>query len=147
MVSTPAACSPKAGLTATAANTSPVSCGSGNSRGGSTITPSLAAATLLLQQQQQQQQQQPSQWTPPANLAAFLSNGAPPVYIGFGSLVCAGDNTWLSQLVWEATQQLAGSCRVVVATGWGLMAGVSGHTWGDHVALVTEAPHDWLFPR
>jgi UDP:flavonoid glycosyltransferase YjiC (YdhE family) len=139
MVSTPSASSPKAARTGT-----PATLGSGNSSIGSAITPSLAAARLLLQQQQQQQQ---PEWTPPAHLAAFLSTGPPPVYIGFGSLVCAGDSTWLSQLVWEATQQLAGSCRLVVATGWGLMAGVSGHSWGDHVALVREAPHDWLFPK
>lgn len=80
-------------------------------------------------------------WEPPADLAAFLDAGPPPVYVGFGSMV-TGDPTAKMTLIVEALR-LAGR-RGVVAAGW---AGLSAPDLPDSVHLIDHAPHDWLFPR
>ena len=55
-------------------------------------------------------------WVPPKDLEAFIHAGAPPIYVGFGSM--AGTNPEaISSIILEAIQ-LAG-VRAILATGWG----------------------------
>lgn len=85
-------------------------------------------------------------WQPDAALAAFLTAGPVPVYIGFGSMV-PGDAAALSELVYEAVR-LAG-VRAVIAAGWaGMGPGGEGaaHSAGQIHYLKEAAPHHRLFP-
>jgi UDP:flavonoid glycosyltransferase YjiC (YdhE family) len=77
-------------------------------------------------------------WTPPAELTAFLDAGAPPVFIGFGSMT--PDRPDLGRVVTEAVR--AAGVRAVVQAGWAELAGT-----GDDVLAIGEVPHEWLFPR
>jgi UDP:flavonoid glycosyltransferase YjiC (YdhE family) len=80
-------------------------------------------------------------WQPPADLADFLAAGAPPVYIGFGSM-----STRKPQ---ETTELVLGALsrdrqRGLLLTGWG---GLSEIELPDYVFKIESAPHDWLFPQ
>ncbi|WP_030442992.1 glycosyltransferase [Actinoplanes subtropicus] len=78
-------------------------------------------------------------WQPPAALTAFLADGPPPVYVGFGSMA-PGQGARLGSIVADAVRRAG--LRAVVQAGWsGLAAG------GPHVLSIGEAPHAWLFPR
>ncbi len=82
-----------------------------------------------------------SSWNPPAELAEFLERGEAPVYVGFGSMVGSDpDRTgWI-----VASALRSAGVRAVVAVGRG---GVRPEGLGDEVYCLTQAPHDWLFPR
>lgn len=80
-------------------------------------------------------------WQPPAELTAFLDAGAPPVYIGFGSMVSA-DPAAKARLIVDAVTQ-AGQ-RAVLATGWGAL---DAGDLPNNIHMLQEAPHEWLFPR
>ncbi len=80
-------------------------------------------------------------WQPPADLAAFLSAGPPPVYVGFGSMPDVDDGRA------AATVIAALGClkrRAVMARGWGALADAAA---SDHIHIIDQAPHDGLFPR
>jgi sterol 3beta-glucosyltransferase len=83
----------------------------------------------------------PATWTPPAELTDFLQAGEPPVYIGFGSMA-GTDPQRMGKIVTEAVR--LARVRAVLVTGWG---GIHLDHSPDHVLQVTDAPHDWLFPR
>jgi sterol 3beta-glucosyltransferase len=83
----------------------------------------------------------PSDWLPPADLAAFLEAGPAPVYIGFGSMTLA-DPQSMAALVLSAVAETG--CRAVIATGWG---GLTPKILPPNVFALEETPHDWLFPR
>ncbi len=74
-------------------------------------------------------------------LAAFVDNGSPTVYIGFGSSV-GSDPAGLGAAVGEAVQRAG--VRAVIATGWGAISGVRS---GADTLVVDRVPHRWLFPR
>jgi UDP:flavonoid glycosyltransferase YjiC (YdhE family) len=80
-------------------------------------------------------------WTPPAELAAFLDAGPPPVCVGFGSMV-GKDPAGLAALVVDAVRRSGG--RAILLSGWGGLAGVGD---ADDVLVLDQAPHDWLLPR
>ncbi|MEU4250155.1 nucleotide disphospho-sugar-binding domain-containing protein [Amycolatopsis sp. NPDC026612] len=80
-------------------------------------------------------------WTPPAGLAAFLAAGEPPVYLGFGSMV-GSDPDRTGQIAAAALR--AAGVRAVVALGRG---GIRPDGLGRDAYCLTQAPHDWLFPR
>lgn len=80
-------------------------------------------------------------WQPPAALVDFIEAGDPPVYVGFGSMA-GRDPRRLTRVVGEALR-LAG-VRGIVATGWG---GLEMVEQSDTIWHLTQAPHDWLFPR
>ncbi|MFQ5434731.1 MAG: glycosyltransferase, partial [Anaerolineae bacterium] len=82
-----------------------------------------------------------AEWQPPADLAAFLAGGPPPVYIGFGSMVDR-DPEGLRQLVLEALAELG--LRAVLLSGW---AKLGAGEVPDSVCVVESVPHDWLFDR
>jgi sterol 3beta-glucosyltransferase len=73
---------------------------------------------------------------PPEELAAFLENGEPPVYVGFGSAAPDPEGSRAAALAVLKGLGLRG----VLATGRTGMA-------GPEVIEIDEAPHDWLFPR
>ncbi len=80
-------------------------------------------------------------WQPSSELQSFLEAGAPPVYIGFGSM--AGQAS--EQLTKLVLASLAKSGqRGLLMTGWGaLQPGAV----PDNVFVLDAAPHSWLFPR
>jgi sterol 3beta-glucosyltransferase len=86
---------------------------------------------------------QPADWSPPADLAAFLEAGPPPVYIGFGSMAGRSPER-LMRVALEAVA--AAGCRAVLATGWGGLK-AAGIAVPPSVHVLAAAPHDWLFPR
>lgn len=81
------------------------------------------------------------EWTPPHELSEFLSEGAPPVYIGFGSMV-GGDPRSIGRVVTEAVR--IARTRAVVVTGWG---GIRLDEEYDDILRLNQASFDWLFPR
>jgi sterol 3beta-glucosyltransferase len=80
-------------------------------------------------------------WQPPLALQAFLDAGAPPVYVGFGSMT-GQDPEKLGTLVLDALHQCGQ--RGVLATGWG---GLHTGQLPPDVFVLDSAPHAWLFPR
>lgn len=79
-------------------------------------------------------------WRPDDKLAAFLAAGAPPIYVGFGSMP-AIDPQQLTNLVIEALK-CAGK-RGLLAT----LGGALGHIEsGEQIHVIASAPHDRLFP-
>lgn len=83
----------------------------------------------------------PDGWTPPADLVGFLNAGAPPVYIGFGSMGSRNPQE-AGQIALEALAR--SGQRGVLAAGWG---GLQAADVPDTVHLVSSLPHSWLFPR
>jgi UDP:flavonoid glycosyltransferase YjiC (YdhE family) len=104
-----------------------------------------------------------SDWQPSEELLQFLDAGSPPIYIGFGSMVVQ-DPQQLVQLVLQAAAALPAGQRVILCTGWSGAAGTAAtaaaanigtaDAGGDgssssssRVLCISEAPHEWLFPR
>lgn len=83
----------------------------------------------------------PADWRPSPALEAFLAAGAPPVYIGFGSMA-GRDPEQLSGLVAEALAR--SGRRGVLLAGWG---GLQAGSLPENIFMVESAPHSWLFPR
>jgi len=83
----------------------------------------------------------PSTWQPPTDLVEFLESGAAPVYIGFGSVVAHNPQAALA-LIMEALE-ISGQ-RGVVASGW---SGFQYADIPDHVYILKDIPHNWLFPK
>ncbi|RKP44155.1 glycosyltransferase [Trinickia fusca] len=80
-----------------------------------------------------------TEWTPPPELEAFLAEGEPPIYIGFGSM--AGFDR--SQLVKTLITAVAGR-RALFYPGW---SGVDASVLPENFFVVGETSHHWLFPR
>ncbi|MDX2139288.1 MAG: glycosyltransferase [Chloroflexota bacterium] len=83
----------------------------------------------------------PDGWTPPADLVDFLNAGAPPVYIGFGSMGSRNPQE-AGQIALEALAR--SGQRGVLAAGWG---GLQAQDVPDTVHMISSLPHSWLFPR
>jgi sterol 3beta-glucosyltransferase len=80
-------------------------------------------------------------WQPPADLVDFLNAGAPPVYIGFGSMGSRNPEE-AGRIALEALAK--SGQRGILASGWG---GLKSSDVPDNVHMVTSLPHSWLFPR
>jgi len=80
-------------------------------------------------------------WTPPPELVNFLEAGAPPVYIGFGSMGNR-DPEETADLVLQALEQTGQ--RAILLAGW---SGMQREKMPDHAFLIKSVPHAWLFPR
>jgi sterol 3beta-glucosyltransferase len=78
-------------------------------------------------------------WTPPDALSAFLANGKPPVFIGFGSMPLPNP-AQMAQTISEGLR--LANLRGVLQAGWGGLAHED-----EHLITIGDAPHDWLFPR
>lgn len=82
-----------------------------------------------------------SSYTPDPDLAAFLRDGPPPVYIGFGSIVVDDPNA-MTRMIFDAIH-LAG-VRALVSKGWGGL-GADAVGLPEGVFMLGNVPHDWLF--
>ncbi|MDE0328636.1 MAG: glycosyltransferase [Anaerolineaceae bacterium] len=80
-------------------------------------------------------------WRPPDCLLDFLQAGAPPVYIGFGSMM-ERDSGRTTDIILEALRR--SGLRALLSGGW---AGLGAGDLPDSVLRLDDAPHDWLFPR
>ncbi|EOO01223.1 putative glycosyltransferase family 28 domain-containing protein [Phaeoacremonium minimum UCRPA7] len=80
-------------------------------------------------------------YTPAADLQAFIDTGPPPVYIGFGSIVL-DDPDAMTELIFETARKTGQ--RVLLSKGWGGM-GMDGLRIPDGVFMLGNTPHDWLF--
>ena len=80
-----------------------------------------------------------TQWTPPADLKAFLDAGEAPVYLGFGSMTGFDPQALLRMLL-----AAIGSRRALFYPGW---SGTDTNGLPPNVHLIGDTPHDWLFPR
>jgi len=84
-------------------------------------------------------------YQPPEALGRFLAGGAPPVYLGFGSMPSKEPGRLRDTLL--DTLQRTGQ-RAILASGWGgLSARELSHELTDRVFLLDRAPHSWLFPK
>ncbi len=87
--------------------------------------------------------QESTAWQPSPDLRVFLDAGAPPVYIGFGSM--PWDAAQTTAVVLEGVARWGG--RALVATGWGGLApDQRPDALSPQVFALTAAPHDRLFP-
>ena len=77
----------------------------------------------------------------PADLAAFLDAGPPPVYVGFGSATDR-EAAALTRLVIDALAAVGQ--RGILLGGW---ANLGGENLPPSILRIADAPHDWLFPR
>ncbi|WP_146750761.1 glycosyltransferase [Actinomyces sp. Z5] len=82
------------------------------------------------------------QWEPPARLQRFLDAGAPPVYIGFGS-VPLRDPVGAVAIQAEAARRA--KVRAVLHPAAGFQEW--DRDFGPHVHLIRDTPFDWLLPR
>lgn len=80
-------------------------------------------------------------WTPPAELAAFLDDGPPPVYIGFGSI--RNEDPAAMARVTVRALELSGQ-RGILFRGWG---GLQPGDLPPTIRAIDPVPHSWLFPR
>lgn len=80
-------------------------------------------------------------YRPPDDLFVFLQMGPAPIYIGFGSIVVDNPRE-LSDIVIGAIERTGQ--RAIISKGWsGLDTGAL--TVPDHIFLLGECPHNWLF--
>ncbi len=84
-----------------------------------------------------------NEWTPPNDLLAFLDEGKPPVYVGFGSLGDVRSAEQTTRTVIDALK-MSGQ-RGVLATGWNGMSKMD--NLPDNIFMLESAPHSWLFSR
>jgi len=80
-------------------------------------------------------------WTPPADLRAFVERPQKPIVISFGSMVHA-DPAAVTNLVVEALKNV--DQPAIVQRGW---SGLGNVTLPEHVLAADFVPHSWLFPR
>jgi UDP:flavonoid glycosyltransferase YjiC (YdhE family) len=85
----------------------------------------------------------PETWTPPADLAAFLEAGEPPVVFSLGAMALSGDDALeTAQTALEAVKQA--EVRAVIQ-GWDeAMMQLNLPRTIFHAGSI---PHDWLLPR
>ncbi|GAB4512681.1 MAG: glycosyltransferase [Anaerolineae bacterium] len=81
----------------------------------------------------------PAAWQPGPELDAFLNDGTPPLYIGFGSMANSNPAE-TAQVILEALRTT--NQRAILHSGW------AGFQADDpNVFMLDYAPHDALFPR
>ena len=80
-----------------------------------------------------------SDYTPAAELQAFLEAGPTPIYIGFGSIVLE-DPDAMTKLIFQAVAKTRQ--RVLLSKGWG---GMGADRIPSGVFMLGNVPHDWLF--
>jgi sterol 3beta-glucosyltransferase len=80
----------------------------------------------------------------PRALTEFLDNGAPPVYIGFGSM--SRSNPAATTATVLAAARRAG-VRAIIGTAWGGLTTDTTNSSDSDVFTIGEVPFDQLFPR
>lgn len=81
------------------------------------------------------------QWTPPKELLDFLDAGAPPVFIGFGSMPVKKPQQ-ITEIILDALKR--SGQRGILHSGWG---GLGKSSLPESVFKVDYVPYGWLFPR
>ncbi|KAF7545181.1 hypothetical protein G7Z17_g9369 [Cylindrodendrum hubeiense] len=81
---------------------------------------------------------EPPNYTPPPDLADFLAQGPPPIYIGFGSIVI-DDPEGMTRTLVEAVRRTG--VRAIISKGWSNLGGVE----EKNVLFLGDCPHEWLF--
>jgi sterol 3beta-glucosyltransferase len=77
---------------------------------------------------------------PDGAVVDFIADGAPPVYVGFGSMADPEPER-LADVIRGALRKTGQ--RAVVATGWAKLPLET----SDQMLVVPAVPHEWLFPR
>jgi sterol 3beta-glucosyltransferase len=83
------------------------------------------------------------EYEPPLALRQFLAKGAPPVYVGFGSILAGRNPEHITAMVVEALQQV-GVRGLIYEGAWG---DFGGGALPDTMLRIGTAPHQWLFPQ
>ncbi|BEI85719.1 hypothetical protein CcaverHIS002_0600060 [Cutaneotrichosporon cavernicola] len=79
-------------------------------------------------------------YTPDEKLRAFLAEGPPPIYIGFGSIVVKNPDA-LTHTILEAVKSTG--VRALLSAGWSDLGGLD---IPESVFVIkSDIPHDWLF--
>ncbi|MBT8461336.1 MAG: glycosyltransferase [Gemmatimonadetes bacterium] len=76
----------------------------------------------------------------PGETAAWLDDGQPPIYVGFGSVRDSESERLASQAIEAASRA---GVRLVLDSGWTGLGGAD----GDRVHVVSDTDHAVLFPR
>jgi sterol 3beta-glucosyltransferase len=84
-----------------------------------------------------------AKWQPPEELVQFLEGGAPPVYIGFGSMT-SSDPAGTIRRIGEVLSKLG--LRGVIPAKWNTQQFTQAEL-PSHLYAVDRVPHRWLFPR
>lgn len=79
-----------------------------------------------------------------AGFAAWLEDGPPPIYMGFGSMP-AGHDLDLLELAGDLAEGL--ETRVVLGAGWSALEAGADCDLPEGVAVVGDCDHAWLFER
>ncbi|KAL6232331.1 hypothetical protein BDW75DRAFT_22879 [Aspergillus navahoensis] len=77
-------------------------------------------------------------YKPPQSLDAFLQNGPPPVYIGFGSIVIDDPEKFTATIL-GAVRSL--DVRAIISRGWSKLGGEP----SESIYYIDDCPHEWLF--
>jgi sterol 3beta-glucosyltransferase len=80
-------------------------------------------------------------WQPPGDLCAFLADGPPPIFIGFGSIASSQTQDMLERVL--AAIERAGRRAVLV---WRMLPSAL-RSLPPGVFMAADVPHDWLFAR
>ncbi|KAK4429517.1 Sterol 3-beta-glucosyltransferase UGT80B1 [Sesamum alatum] len=83
-----------------------------------------------------------SKYQPPEEFVKWIQKGAPPIYIGFGSMPLEDSNK-TTEIILEALKNT--EQRGIIDRGWGDLGTYS--KLPDNVFLLVDCPHDWLFPQ
>ncbi|KAL7128260.1 hypothetical protein ABFS83_14G304300 [Erythranthe nasuta] len=84
-----------------------------------------------------------SKYEPPQEFVRWMEKGDKPIYIGFGSMLVE-DSKKVAAIILEALR-ITGQ-RGIIDRGWGDLG--STHTdMPEDVLLLSDCPHDWLFPQ
>ncbi|KAM5356612.1 hypothetical protein ACJ41O_003258 [Fusarium nematophilum] len=83
---------------------------------------------------------EPPRYTPPPDLADFLAQGPPPIYIGFGSIVI-DDPERMTKILVEAVRRTG--VRAIISRGWSNLGG----TEQEGIFFLGDCPHEWLFTK
>ncbi|KAL0360388.1 UNVERIFIED_CONTAM: Sterol 3-beta-glucosyltransferase UGT80B1 [Sesamum radiatum] len=83
-----------------------------------------------------------SKYQPREEFIKWIQKGAPPIYIGFGSMPLEDSNK-TTEIILEALKNTGQ--RGIIDRGWGDLGTYS--KLPDNVFLLVDCPHDWLFPQ
>eukprot|EP00850_Spirogloea_muscicola_P019479 SM000191S05228 [mRNA] locus=s191:198646:201372:+ [translate_table: standard] len=81
-------------------------------------------------------------YKPPEDLMAFFAKGPAPIYVGFGSLPVQDPHGMTKTIVEALTKT---GQRGIIQKGWGGLGEMDNPP--EHIHLLGNCPHDWLFPR
>jgi sterol 3beta-glucosyltransferase len=84
---------------------------------------------------------QTGEWQPPDDLLRFQESGAPPVYVGFGSM-SGTKGKERGEIVVDALMRA--KQRGLLISGWG---GLQAADLPSEILMMNDVPHDWLFPH